>query len=188
MGIDLDEFEMVLDARLVELKKKEAQKAEQHQLEMEKAKAAQKSAPKSDKYGEIRKCPACGALIKAFQAKCPECGYEFASIEANLSSKKLADKLNGSFLGMQKKTIIESFPIPNTKADLLEFLTSMKPHINDGSSLSSAYWKKYQECINKAQISFPNDKDFQGFYDTFEQDKKRIKSRASSNRRHSLLA
>ena len=148
MGIDLDEFEMVLDARLVELKKKEAQKAEQHQLEMEKAKAAQKSAPKSDKYGEIRKCPACGALIKAFQAKCPECGYEFASIEANLSSKKLADKLNGSFLGMQKKTIIESFPIPNTKADLLEFLTSMKPHINDGSSLSSAYWKKYQECIN----------------------------------------
>lgn len=115
MGIDLDEFEMVLDARLVELKKKEAQKAEQHQLEMEKAKAAQKSAPKSDKYGEIRKCPACGALIKAFQAKCPECGYEFASIEANLSSKKLADKLNGSFLGMQKKTIIESFPIPNTK-------------------------------------------------------------------------
>ena len=178
MGIDLDEFEMVLDARLVELKKKEAQKAEQHQLEMEKAKAAQKSAPKSDKYGEIRKCPACGALIKAFQAKCPECGYEFASIEANLSSKKLADKLNGSFLGMQKKTIIESFPIPNTKADLLEFLTSMKPHINDGSSLSSAYWKKYQECINKAQISFPNDKDFQGSYDTFEQDKKthKIKS------------
>ncbi len=175
MGIDLDEFEMVLDARLVELKKKEAREAEQHELEMEKAKAVQKSAPKSDKYGEVRKCPACGALIKAFQAKCPECGYEFANIEANLSSKKLADQLNGAFLGMQKRTIIESFPVPNTKADLLEFLTSMKPHINDGSSLSSAYWKKYQECINKAQISFPNDKDFQSFYDTFEQDKKTFK-------------
>lgn len=46
MGIDLDEFEMVLDARLVELKKKEAREAEQHALEMEKAKIAQKSAPK----------------------------------------------------------------------------------------------------------------------------------------------
>ena len=64
MGIDLDEFEMVLDARLVELKKKEAREAEQHELEMEKAKAAQKSAPKSNKYGDVRKCPACGAISR----------------------------------------------------------------------------------------------------------------------------
>ena len=40
-GIDLDEFEMVLDARLVELQKSEKEKAE-------------KSAPKSDKYGDVR--------------------------------------------------------------------------------------------------------------------------------------
>ena len=45
MGIDLDEFEMILDARLVELKKKEAREEKQYELEMEKAKAAQKSAP-----------------------------------------------------------------------------------------------------------------------------------------------
>lgn len=36
IGIDLDEFEMVLDARLVELKKKEAKANQQYQLEMEK--------------------------------------------------------------------------------------------------------------------------------------------------------
>ena len=42
-GIDLDEFEMILDARLIELKK--VQKS---------------SAPKSDKFGDVRKCPACG--------------------------------------------------------------------------------------------------------------------------------
>lgn len=66
MDIDLDEFEMVLDARLVELKKKEAREAEQYQIEMEKAKAAQKSAPKSNKYGDIRKCPSCGAMVESF--------------------------------------------------------------------------------------------------------------------------
>lgn len=38
MGIDLDEFEMVLDARLVELKKKEAKDDQQYRLEMEKPK------------------------------------------------------------------------------------------------------------------------------------------------------
>ena len=60
-GIDLDEFEMVLDARLVELQKEKGAK----------------SAPKSDKYGSVRKCPACGAIVGAFKGLCSECGFEF---------------------------------------------------------------------------------------------------------------
>ena len=56
-GIDLDEFEMVLDARLVELKK------------------TTKSAPKSDKFGDVRKCPACGAPMNVNKSgKCDYCG------------------------------------------------------------------------------------------------------------------
>lgn len=96
MGIDLDEFEMVLDARLVELKKKEAHEAAQHELEMEKAKAAQKSAPKSNKYGDVRKCPACGAMVESFQTKCPECGYEFKNVDVVHSAQKLFDMLQES--------------------------------------------------------------------------------------------
>ncbi len=86
-GIDLDEFEMVLDARLVELKK-----AEEAKIKAEKEKA-DKSAPKSNKYGDVRKCPVCGAMVPALAATCPECGYEFSGVDANLSSQKLADKL-----------------------------------------------------------------------------------------------
>ena len=63
-GINRDEFEMVLDARLVELQKAEKEKAE-------------KSAPKSTKYGDVHKCPVCGAIIPALSGICPECGYEF---------------------------------------------------------------------------------------------------------------
>ena len=73
MGIDLDEFEMVLDARLVKRNKAE------HNAKIE------SSAPKSDKYGDVKKCPACGAMIEAFTASCPECGHEFANIAANSS-------------------------------------------------------------------------------------------------------
>lgn len=146
MGIDLDEFEMVLDARLVEIQKAEKEKAE-------------KSAPKSDKYGTVRKCPACGAIVPAFQGVCPECGHEFMDVDANASSKKLAEQLLKENNTNKQKQIIETFPLPNTKADLLEFLTALKPRINDTKDpLSKSYFKKYQECIEKAKVSFPNDK------------------------------
>lgn len=151
MGIDLDEFEMVLDARLVELKKKEAKANQQYQLEMEKAKSAQPSAPKSEKYGDVRKCPACGAIVPSMAAKCPECGYEFTNVEANSSTRLLMQKIDEiqaqyaeltanvdnkdestiRTRGYQVKRqlndrtaqLIQNFPIPNTREDFIEFLT-----------------------------------------------------------------
>jgi len=202
MGIDLDEFEMVLDARLVELKKKEAREAEQHELEMEKAKAAQKSAPKSNKYGDVRKCPACGAIVESFQTKCPECGYEFTNIEANSTTKQLVKKLEeidahntssgifhgaakffGEDSGTEKKAqIIRTFPIPNTKEDLLEMISLS--HANSEASqdsstsedkIASAWQEKYKQLILKAQITLRNDPDFQYFLSEIENAKKKAK-------------
>ncbi len=187
-GIDLDEFEMVLDARLVELEK----------AEKEKAAAA---APKSTKYGDVRKCPVCGAMVPALAGSCPECGYEFSGVDANLSSKQLADQLiaiekecevekqkeldkfkptswrssdQANEVGLEKdrldqkykklaqqrrKTLIESFPIPNTKSDLFEFITTLLPKISD-RQLGKTYRAKLEECILKASTLFPNDPTF----------------------------
>lgn len=100
-AIDLDEFEMVLDARLVEIKKKEAALSQQQELELAKAKAAAQSnpaAPKSDKFGDVRKCPACGAMLQSFQTKCDECGYEFKNVEAVNSAQRLFDLLQAAEL------------------------------------------------------------------------------------------
>lgn len=164
-GIDLDEFEMVLDARLVELQKAEKEKAE-------------KSAPKSDKYGSVRKCPACGAIVGAFKGVCPECGFEFTEVDANLSSKKLYDALSKESNTKKKQEIIETFPLPNTKADLLEFLTALKPRIADPKSeFANAYYKKYAECIEKAKVSFFGDKQLQPFIDDFNQFYKELKKK-----------
>lgn len=187
MGIDLDEFEMVLDARLVELKKKEAHEAEQHELEMEKAKAAQKSAPKSNKYGDVRKCPACGAMVESFQAKCPECGHEFVNAEANNTTQQLVKKLEeidanansgilhgaakyfGNDSGTEKKIqLIRTFPIPNTKEDLLEMLSLSQANsdVSRESSTSerkiaSAWQEKCKQLILKANIMLKNDPDLE---------------------------
>lgn len=177
MGIDLDEFEMVLDARLVELKKKEARENAQYQLEMEKAKAAQKSAPKSDKFGDVRKCPACGAMVESFQTRCPECGHEFSNIEANSTTQKLMAALDecnqqaanegviGSVLGgvarvfgsdtitIRKVGIIKNFPVPNAKEDLIEMLTlahtNATTHYGEGMSEEkiAKAWKDKEKQI-----------------------------------------
>ena len=90
MGIDLDEFEMVLDSRIALLEKEQ------------KAQSAS-SAPKSNKFGDIRKCPACGAILQSFQTTCPDCGYEFKNIAAVQSAQKLFDQLQAVELRKSEK-------------------------------------------------------------------------------------
>lgn len=164
-GIDLDEFEMVLEARLTELEK-----------------VKKEAAPKSNKYGDVRKCPACGALVPAFKGVCQECGFEFTNVDANLSSKQLADKLLKERLDDKKIEIIETFPIPTSKADLLEFLTSLKPRLSgEYNQYTDAYFKKYQECVEKAKIAFDGDKQLKSFVDSFPELEKQIKSAKKSH-------
>jgi len=85
-GIDLDEFEMILNAKLHEAKKN--------------ASVAVPPKPSSSKHGEVRKCPACGAMVSAFTTKCSECGFEFTSVEAVKSANVLFEKLQA--LEMEK--------------------------------------------------------------------------------------
>ena len=155
LGIDLDEFEMVLDAKLFE--KQTPKKTE-----------TTTSAPKSDKLGDIKKCPSCGSIAESFSLKCDECGYEFRNVEANLSVKKLTEELARIDSEFHSKTSIKSksfndevdeyitkeerkkeeeerkkefytrqseaiknFPIPNTKDDILELLYFVTPKANE---------------------------------------------------------
>ena len=203
MGIDLDEFEMVLDARLVELKKKEAKANQQYQLEMEKAKSAQPSAPKSEKYGDVRKCPACGAIVPSMAAICPECGYEFTNVEANSSTRLLMQKIDEiqaqyaeltanvdnkdesaiRTRGYQVKRqlndrtaqLIQNFPIPNTREDLIEFLTlcignskADSVMLDGNDPVTPAWRKKLQQVIAKVKVALPNDQQAQELIDEYE--------------------
>ena len=181
-GIDLDEFEMVLDARLVEL-----QKAEEAKAKAEK----EKSAPKSTKYGDVRKCPVCGAMVPALAGACPECGYEFSGVDAVLSSQKLAEKLAKEEEKYDEKIahakgnmyersedqrwhleknkeqamaqIVRSFTVPNSKADLFEFVSMTRSIFLSPATnyhLAAGYMAKYKEALYKVKHLFPNDKLF----------------------------
>lgn len=156
-GADLDEFEMILEAKVHEAKK-----------------AAASAAPKaSNKEGEMKKCPHCGTPITSFRTTCQECGYEFRNLEAVKSAAVLFEqikslemekarelalhennknkqleafggvysserrkerdnltrRLNESGKAIVKKfseakiSLIKLYAVPNTKQDLIEFLT-----------------------------------------------------------------
>ena len=155
-GIDLNELDVYIQSILY--KKKQAQ------IDQEVAEERQ------HKHGEIKKCPSCGAIITGMIAKCTQCGYEFRGLEANKSAEKLAEKLAAvkgeDTITIQQKqaSIISSFPVPNTKEDLMEFLISMTAaeknlgqYAPGERALKEAYRSKMQECVTKARISFAND-------------------------------
>lgn len=147
MNVDLDEFEMVLEAKLYE--------KQQSKQSLEKPVSA---APKSDKFGDVKKCPSCGSMIQSFQTKCSDCGHDYSNIDANASIDKLFKMLNeaedtrkdnfdsnpmkaiGSSIAKEmfggrgpsnvdkkKMEIIANFPIPTTKNDIIEFLSLAVP-------------------------------------------------------------
>lgn len=78
-GIDLDEFEIVLEARL---------------FEKTNDKNSTSVAPQSDKLGDIKKCHGCGAIAESFATKCPDCGTEFRNIEVSSSVIRFFEKLD----------------------------------------------------------------------------------------------
>lgn len=122
------------------------------------------------KGGTLEKCPACGAVVPASATVCPNCGYEFSGLAANNYSVLLAEKLEENDYDIDKQCqIIETFALPKTKEDLLEFATSLKPRIkNIDNPLADAYMVKYQEVIEKIKVSFPDDPQLKRFVDEFD--------------------
>lgn len=169
MGIDLDEFEMVLDARLTK-------------LQQEKKAKEQEAAPKSNKFGDVKKCPACGAIVQSFYGSCPECGYTFENVEANSAVKELSNLLQKATTSNDMAKIIDSFPIPMDKASLLSFITWLRPQSLDlKNPLVKSYQKKYAEAVNKAKLSFPADKQMAPLIAQQELDQKQIKKLSRRN-------
>jgi hypothetical protein len=195
LGIDKDEVEMILDGKISLYHK---------QVDLG-------ATPKSNKYGDVQKCPSCGGAVQSFNAKCSECGHEFRNVEVNNSIKLFSEKLqlidvlvreeyfkkgfdknvipkgplNGETIFQkspvvieleietssveQKINLINSFPIPNTKEEILEFLVMCVPLASkklgfwdkmqqNKVKLKKAWLAKAEEVIMRARFSMKDDK------------------------------
>jgi hypothetical protein len=149
LGVDTDEIEMILDGKL-------------HQLEASKPK-------QKEKIGNIKSCPACGSSAKSMDIVCSECGHEFQNKKANKSITDLIEKLEkednkhydfDSDRSEKKAKIISQFPIPQTKEDILEFLSYSFPFIENTNldrDEKSAWKTKARQALMKGKIASSND-------------------------------
>lgn len=215
-GLDVEEFEMILNSRL---KKQQKQMgiappvpgASLHLQNMN------PTTSQSQKYGDVNKCPACGAPILPGTINCTECGHYFTNVNAVSSRERFANRLlqieqkyselerqrkqqsSSGVTGFLKgvtgkvglyheetysedryneiKMAIETFPIPNSKEDLIEFICFLKPKgttekksmlnkvfsMDDDAQMDEffdSYKMKYQECLTKASLYLKDDVQF----------------------------
>ena len=191
LGLDKDEVEMILDGKIALYKKGQSMSQSTfHQ--------------RSNKEGDLRKCPSCGAPAPSFNTKCSDCGHEFRNTEAStyvnqffkqiqeiesIERGKPVEKeksLNSLFVGNyfadleNEKRIatriansISTFPVPNTKEDILEFLSLALPQANikvrkvffqtvnediPKETMKKAWKSKCEQIIMKARFSMKDDK------------------------------
>lgn len=177
-GVDIDELDVIIEGKLAKMKKEEDW--------LKPDLSVQKDV---EKMGNIVKCPNCGAPVVPGKPECGECGHIFVNVGANKSSEKLAELLRKvdenkkSWRHLEaeeeKATIINTFPIPNTKVDLMDFMSMLIP-LSSGRRddvvkeiTGKAYYNKLKECVYRVNITFPNDPDFNYLMKEYEKEKKR---------------
>ena len=139
-GVDITELEIYINSLL---------QRRSRELENEK-KAKREQAEKEKREAFGRKCPNCGAQVPPLVLRC-ECGYEFSgqkqvsSVQIlsdkiqEINSKPLPEKDEDNELKRRNSQIIDIisvFPVPNTKEDIIEFLSLAAPN----SKLKGGLW------------------------------------------------
>ena len=184
-GVDADEVEITLNGRL-------------YQLDATKPK-------EKEKVGNIKICPACGAPVKAMELVCV-CSHEFNNTKANSTLLKLLEeieKINNKEMSRfggdmernkLKSELIENFPIPNNREDIIEFLAfavskgknySFISYLGDQYSTNGAWIMKADEIFIKSKIMFKNDSSFYNQILAYENDS--ITSLKSRNRMRNFI-
>ena len=136
-GVDLAELEIYINSLLQRRARELNQKREEELNILNKQ--------KKEAFGRV--CPNCGAQVQAMTLRC-DCGYEFTNAKAVSSVQVLYDKLNSvtltaaeektvnaeifapqkekmrtKILIEKKISIISTYPVPNSKEDLIDFLS-----------------------------------------------------------------
>ncbi len=113
-GIDLDEFQMVIEAKLYERQQELANTncstTAQPELKYSPSK------PKS----EVERCPACNDILQQFNASCSSCGYEIRQENIDSVVKRLLlelSELETSKKNIGNSALLSAFSDSNTEGD-----------------------------------------------------------------------
>ena len=124
--------------------------------------------------GKIFKCPSCGENLPSFTAICPACGHEFRGASSATSIRDFSLKLERANLDSEKINLIRTFPIPNTKEDILEFMILASTNIENSfqADVSEAWSVKFEQAYEKSQVIYGSLPEFERCHELFVKKKK----------------
>lgn len=128
--------------------------------------------------GEVHVCPRCGGVLNSFVSKCPTCGYELRGSKSSDAINEFVIQLNSVSSDYHRVNLIRSFPVPNTKEDIFEFMILASSNIDDqpNKNIYDAWIVKIEQCYDKAKILFGNDDDFKKIKSIYDRTMKEIKN------------
>ncbi|MBR5448752.1 MAG: zinc ribbon domain-containing protein [Clostridia bacterium] len=112
--------------------------------------------------GSMHKCPECGQPLESFCARCPACGHEVRDSGSAATVAVFSAKLERARDDGEKMLLIKSFPIPNTKEDITEFMILAYTNFDSDfhvanlhrDDISDAWLVKMEQCFIKAGMLF----------------------------------
>ena len=118
-GIDLDEFEMVIESRLIEKQKNQRVEVTQN------PNLSESNTTNSEPNASITK------LFEMLH----ECESEKGTLKGAFGNLAHSITSGGDRITEKKKSIISGFPIPNSKSEILEFLSLAVPNAKKNGNL-----------------------------------------------------
>lgn len=168
--------------------------------------------------GSTHRCPECGQPIPSFRDRCPFCGHEFRGVHAVVSARELSDRLDAIEASRPTETkkkkgtngrqeigptderkiaLIRSYPIPNAREDLIEFLVlalSNCDHRFDEfgdeqgteaeKAIANAWETKLDQAFSKAEILFGDEPEFASLKGMRDKKKGEIEQEKARGRRY----
>lgn len=127
--------------------------------------------------GRVFKCPNCGEVLKSFEIICPACGHEIRAATVIQSVREFAQKIEIIDTEQGKIDLIRTYPIPNVKEDIFEFMILASTNILDEprKGLFNAWVSKFEQGYQKSKLVFGNSTDFDRIQDIYMQTSKQIK-------------
>lgn len=138
--------------------------------------------------GEVHKCPRCGEVLNSFASSCPSCGYEIRGNKVSSSVHNFTMRLSKMNDEQQKIMLIRSFPIPNNKEDILEFIILASSNIEDSidNELIDAWQVKFEQAYQKANMLFKDDDAFLKIQEIYTSANKKISKRKQAKKVNSV--
>ena len=128
------------------------------------------------KEGKTFKCPYCGEILPFDALKCPSCGHEIRGRETTASVQSFFDKLNNTENEDKKIELIKTYPIPNNREDILEFMYLAVSNFDakyyatnkNKDSVASAWRTKIEQCYQKGKAMLTSQSDLARLDDLYK--------------------